>query len=129
MAQSALYHSAPVGPVDQPDYVNAVACLDTELVPHALLRALQNVEVGHGRTRGAVRWGPRTLDLDILLYGDLRLADPLLTIPHPRMAERAFVLVPLREVAPGIRVPGAGPIDDLIARLAPQQVSRLDGTR
>ncbi len=127
VAQSALYRSAPIGLADQPDYVNAVACLDTKLLPDALLSALQTVEVGHGRIRGPVRWGPRTLDLDILLYGDLCLAEPLLTIPHPRMAQRAFVLVPLREVAPGIMVPGAGRIDDLIARLPPQQVSRLGG--
>ncbi len=128
MAQSALYRSAPIGPPEQPEYINAVACLDTELLPRELLRALQTVEVGLGRVRGAVRWGPRTLDLDILMYGDLQLAEPQLTIPHPRMAQRAFVLIPLREVAPGITVPGAGSIDDLIAGLPPQQVSRLKGT-
>lgn len=129
VTQSALYRSSPVGPADQPDYVNAVACLDTELAPQALLHTLQTVEAGHGRVRGPVRWGPRTLDLDILLYGDLRLAEPLLTIPHPQIAHRAFVLIPLREVAPGIMVPGAGRIDDLIARLPPQEISRLEETR
>ena len=128
VAQSALYRSAPIGPPEQPEYINAVACLDTELLPRALLRALQSVEVGLGRVRGAVRWGPRTLDLDILMYGDLQLAEPQLTIPHPRMAQRAFVLIPLREVAPGIMVPGAGRIDHLIAGLPPQQVSRLNST-
>ncbi len=129
LARSALYRSAPVGPAHQPDYVNAVACIDTELAPHGLLRTLQAVEAKQGRVRSPVRWGPRTLDLDILLYGDLRLDEPMLTIPHPRMVERAFVLIPLQEVAPGIVVPGFGRIDELIARLPPgQDVSKLDET-
>ena len=125
--RSSLYRSAPIGPQNQPDFVNAVACLDTELAPQDLLAALQAMETRQGRVRRALRWGPRTLDLDILLYGDLRMAEPLLTIPHPRMAERAFVLLPLREIATGIVVPGAGKVDDLIDRLPPQAVHPLPG--
>ena len=128
VAESALYRSAPLGPADQPDYVNAVAAIETELGPQALLRTLQAVEVDHGRVRGAVRWGPRTLDLDILLYGDLLLTEPSLTVPHPQMTNRAFVLVPLREIAPEIVIPGAGGIDDLMARLPVQAVSLVEQT-
>ncbi len=126
VAESALYRSWPLGPADQPDYVNAVAALDTELGPQTLLRTLQAVEVAHGRVRGAVRWGPRTLDLDLLLYGHLQLTERSLTVPHPQMAHRAFVLVPLREIAPEIVIPGAGGIDDLLARLPAQAVSMVE---
>ena len=125
VAESALYRSWPLGPAEQPDYVNAVAALDTELGPQTLLRTLQAVEVAHGRVRGAVRWGPRTLDLDLLLYGHLQLTEPSLTVPHPQMANRAFVLVPLREIAPEIVIPGAGGIDDLMARLPAQVISMV----
>ncbi len=123
LAESALYRSSPLGAADQPDYVNAVAALDTELSPQALLRNLQAVEVEHGRVRGAVRWAPRTLDLDILLYGDSRLTEPLLTVPHPQITKRAFVLVPLRQIAPEIMIPGAGRVDDLLAQLPAQVVT------
>ena len=100
-AFSRLYRSAPMGPADQPDYVNAVMALDTELEPIALLDHLQAIENAQGRVRLGERWGPRTLDLDLLLYGDLHLDDPRLTLPHPRMRERAFVLRPLADIAPG----------------------------
>ena len=126
VAKSALYRSSPLGPADQPDYVNAVAALDTGLGPQTLLRSLQAVEVDHGRIRSGARWGPRTLDLDILLYGDLRLTEPSLTIPHPQMANRAFVLFPLREIAPEIVIPGAGGIDDLLGRLPTQAVRKVE---
>jgi len=117
LARSALYRTAPVGPADQPDYINAVASLRTRLSPRALLEALQAIERLHGRQRDGTRWGPRTLDLDILLYGDERLSEPGLQIPHPEMGGRAFVLVPLADVAPsGLRVPGLGPLADLIER-------------
>lgn len=115
-AVSALYRTAPVGPIDQPDYVNAVAALDTALEPSALLAELQALERRHGRARDGRRWGPRTLDLDILLYADLRLDIPGLTIPHPEMANRAFVLVPLAEIAaPGLAIPGRGDLAALLA--------------
>ncbi|GAB4300328.1 MAG: 2-amino-4-hydroxy-6-hydroxymethyldihydropteridine diphosphokinase [Thiohalomonadaceae bacterium] len=101
---SRFYRSVPLGPQDQPDYVNAVAAIDTELAPEALLDALQAVETAQGRVR-LRRWGPRTLDLDVLLYGNEVLATPRLTVPHPGLAERSFVLHPLAELAPGLVLP------------------------
>lgn len=114
--RSRLYRNPPMGPAAQPDYVNAVAALDTGLAPQALLEALQEIERAHGRVRGAERWGPRTLDLDLLLYGDLRRDDARLTLPHPGLHRRAFVLYPLREIAPELVVPGRGPVEALAAR-------------
>jgi 2-amino-4-hydroxy-6-hydroxymethyldihydropteridine diphosphokinase len=126
LARSALYRTAPVGPADQPDYVNAVVSLATRLTPRGLLDALQAIERGHGRQRDGTRWGPRTLDLDILLYGDERVAEPGLQIPHPEMAGRAFVLVPLADVAPvGLRVPGLGSLTELVELCPRAGVSRL----
>jgi 2-amino-4-hydroxy-6-hydroxymethyldihydropteridine diphosphokinase len=126
LARSALYRTAPVGPADQPDYINAVASLKTRLSPRALLEALQAIERLHGRQRDGTRWGPRTLDLDILLYGDEYLAEPGLQIPHPEMGKRAFVLVPLADVAPrGLRVPGVGPLADLIERCPREGVTPM----
>lgn len=107
-AASRLYRSSPWGLEDQPDFVNAVAALDTRLPPEALLAELQTLEKQAGRVRDGARWGPRVLDLDLLLYGDRVSDDPHLTLPHPRMHERAFVLVPLLEIAPGARIPGRG---------------------
>jgi len=106
---SSLYRSAPLGPQDQPDYVNAVACLVTGLEPLPLLDALQAIEQAHGRVRER-HWGARTLDLDILLYGDHVLDLPRLQVPHPQMHRRSFVLKPLLEIAPGLEVPGRGPV-------------------
>jgi 2-amino-4-hydroxy-6-hydroxymethyldihydropteridine diphosphokinase len=115
-ACSALYRTAPVGPQDQPDYVNAAARLETGLAPDALLAALQGVERSHGRVRDGTRWGPRTLDLDILLYGAERIDRPGLRVPHPEMHRRAFVLVPLADVAPlDLSVPGMGTLGELLA--------------
>lgn len=126
VASSPLYRTAPVGPPDQPDYVNAVARLCTGLAPRALLGALQGIERAHGRERDGTRWGPRPLDLDILLYGDLRLDEPGLCIPHPELGRRAFVLVPLADVAPaGLAVPGAGRLGDLLAGCARDGIARL----
>lgn len=117
LARSPLYRTAPVGPADQPDYINAVVRLETRLSPLGLLAALQAIERTHGRQRDGTRWGPRTLDLDILLYGDERLREPGLQIPHPEMGNRAFVLVPLADVAPvALRVPGVGTLADLLER-------------
>lgn len=95
---SSIYRSAPVGPGEQSDYLNAVICLTTTLTPTELLTALQHIEQEQGRERGE-RWGPRTLDLDLLLYGDLTIASATLTVPHPRMHERNFVLYPLLEIS------------------------------
>ena len=99
-AVSSLYASDPLGPADQPRYVNAVAALDTSLAPLDLLDALQRIEQAQGRERKAERWGPRTLDLDILLFGDRLIAEPRLQVPHYHLQARAFVLYPLAEVAP-----------------------------
>lgn len=118
---SDLFRSAPVGVTDQPDFCNAVAGLDTDLEPLALLEALQAIEQAAGRRRTR-RWGPRTLDLDILVYGDRRIDLPTLTVPHPRLAERAFVLVPLVSVAPNLDIPGQGTAATLAAGLGDQGV-------
>jgi 2-amino-4-hydroxy-6-hydroxymethyldihydropteridine diphosphokinase len=108
VAVSSVYETAPVGGPAQDDFLNAVAAVDTELAPRDLLAAAMTVEQLEERVR-AVRWGPRTLDVDILLYGDERIAEPDLEIPHPRMQERAFVLAPLRDVAPDlVELPAEG---------------------
>lgn len=114
LACSSLYSSPPMGPPDQPDYINAVAALETALAPHVLLTELQGVEQAQGRTR-EIRWGARTLDLDLLLYGEQTIKDKLLTVPHPGLPERAFVLYPLQEIAPGLVIPGQGPLAELVA--------------
>jgi len=115
LRQSRIYRSPPWGPVpDQPDFANAVAELDTGLLPHELLMALQALESDHARVRRE-RWGPRTLDLDLLLYDDLSMMTDDLTLPHPRLHERAFVLVPLAELAPGLELPGRGKVRDLLS--------------
>lgn len=117
-ASSRYYCNPPMGPQDQPDYVNAVAALETGLAPLELLAELQRIERAQGRRREATpRWGPRTLDLDLLLYGDQRLSLPGLEVPHPGLAERAFVLVPLAEIAPAVVVPGQPPLAVLVAAL------------
>ncbi|MDP2004924.1 MAG: 2-amino-4-hydroxy-6-hydroxymethyldihydropteridine diphosphokinase [Rubrivivax sp.] len=120
---SGLYRSAPVD-AQGPDFTNAVAELRTALSPHALLAALQDLERAHGRQR-PYRHAPRTLDLDLLLYGQRQLATDVLTLPHPRLHERAFVLLPLLEIAPEAMHPHLGPLAPLEARLAAQNVERL----
>lgn len=116
VARSALYRNPPMGPQDQPDYVNAVAQLATGLEPLALLDALQAIENAHGRRRER-RWGPRTLDLDLLLWGERVIDHPRLTVPHPGLPERPFVLYPLAEIAPELHIPGHGPLTRLLARV------------
>jgi len=116
---SSLYRSAPLAlnaTVMQPDYINAVAALDTQLEPMQLLAELQALEQRQGRTRGAGRWEPRTLDLDLLLYADQQCTSEELTVPHPRLHERSFVLYPLFEIAPDLHVPGQGSVRALTAR-------------
>ena len=100
VALSPLYQSQPMGPSDQPDYINAVVAIDTDLAPLTLLDHTQQIEQNHGRTRKADRWGPRTLDLDILLYGDQSINTERLTVPHYGMREREFVLYPLHDLHP-----------------------------
>jgi 2-amino-4-hydroxy-6-hydroxymethyldihydropteridine diphosphokinase len=104
VASSRVWETAPVGGPDQPDYLNAVVRVETELAPMQLLAACQRVERALGRVR-EVRWGPRTIDLDVLLFGDVTMEDPALTLPHPRMLERAFVLLPLLELDPDPMLP------------------------
>ena len=122
-AASSLYRSAPVD-AGGPDYLNAVVLLATQLAPHTLLAELQRIERVHGRER-SYRNAPRTLDLDLLLYGDRRLATPTLTVPHPRLHERAFVLRPLAELAPALLIPGRGPVADLLAGVSAQRIDKL----
>jgi 2-amino-4-hydroxy-6-hydroxymethyldihydropteridine diphosphokinase len=126
VAASPLYGSAPMGPSDQPDYVNAVVCLRTRLDPHALLDALQRLEAEAGRERAGERWGPRVLDLDVLLFGDRRIDDARLRVPHPGIAERIFVLRPLADLAPDLDVPGLGTVADLLARIPEDGLWRLE---
>ena len=114
-AFSSLYRSPPMGPQDQPDYVNAVMAIKTGLSAMELLRSLQQIELDQGRVRKDERWGARTLDLDILLYGEQVIDLPDLMVPHYGLAQRAFVVYPLQEIAPEIMVPGKGVIADLVA--------------
>jgi 2-amino-4-hydroxy-6-hydroxymethyldihydropteridine diphosphokinase len=121
---SSLYSSAPMGPEDQPDYVNAVAEIQTRLDAVELLYELQIIENRHGRVRER-RWGARTLDLDLLLYGDNVIDQTELTVPHPGIARRAFVLLPLQEVAPQLQIPGTGNIGTLINDSMEDQARRI----
>jgi 2-amino-4-hydroxy-6-hydroxymethyldihydropteridine diphosphokinase len=124
-ARSSLYRTSPVGYLEQPDFINAVASVQTTLKPQALLAALLAIENRHGRRR-TTRNAPRTLDLDLLLYGEEVLDQDGLTLPHPRLHERAFVLAPLAEIAPEAMVPGRGRVRDLLARVDCSGVSRID---
>jgi 2-amino-4-hydroxy-6-hydroxymethyldihydropteridine diphosphokinase len=121
---SSLYRTAPVGLRNQPDFINAVAVLETTLPPESLLDALLDLEARFGRIRRD-RNGPRTLDLDLLLYDDIELELPRLTLPHPRLHLRAFVLYPLAEVAPGITLPRRGNVAAWLPAVANQGIARL----
>lgn len=121
---SSLYRTAPVGVIEQPEFVNAVAQLETDLAPEALLDALLDIEQRFGRIR-AERNGPRTLDLDLLLYGDQFVSLPYLTLPHPRLHLRAFVLYPLAEIAPDLKIPGRGTVAAWLPAVANQGIVRL----
>lgn len=126
LAFSSLYHSPPMGPQDQPDYVNAVMAVTTELSPIDLLRSLQSIEKDHGRVRLGERWTARTLDLDILLYNDNIINMPDLIVPHIGLTERAFVLYPLYEIAPQLTIPDKGKLVDLLANCPKAGLKRLD---
>jgi 2-amino-4-hydroxy-6-hydroxymethyldihydropteridine diphosphokinase len=126
LVHSSLYRTAPVGKLDQPDFVNAVAVLDTELSPRELLQELLALETRHGRVRSEPN-GPRTLDLDLLLLGGRVIREPGLEVPHPRMHQRAFVLLPLAEVSPEAVIPGRGRVAELAVQVADQRVIRIDG--
>jgi 2-amino-4-hydroxy-6-hydroxymethyldihydropteridine diphosphokinase len=123
LAASSLYRSAPIGVRDQPEFVNAVVKIETGLSAQALLGELLATETRFGRRR-EFPGAPRTLDLDLLLYGDQVIADPHLAVPHPRMHERAFVLAPLVEIAPDAAIPGRGPAAMLLAACKDQKIEK-----
>lgn len=116
-AVSRFYRSKPMGPADQPDYVNAVVMFDTCLAPLALLDALQAIEQAQGRVREGERWGPRTLDLDLLLYGPEVIDLPRLQVPHPGIIQRSFVLQPLFDLVPGLTFPDGKTLRDALAAI------------
>ena len=128
IAASSLYRNPPAGYRDQPDFVNAVAQIETRLAPRELLDALLALERAHGRARDFPN-APRTLDLDILIYGEREVCESGLTIPHPRMLERAFVLVPLAEIAPTLVIPGEGPVSRLVTSTDATGMVKLSGER
>ena len=123
--RSSLYRTRPFGPVEQPDFINAAAGLLTRLEPAELLAQLKALESKLGRERPVVRWGPRRIDLDLLVHGGATIAEPGLEVPHPGIPERAFVLVPLAEFAPDLVVPGRGRVRDLLARVDSADLERL----
>jgi len=123
--RSSLYRSAPFGGVQQPDFVNAVAALLTRLSALQLLTELQRIETERGRERGDVQWGPRVLDLDLLVYADHTVDEPTLKVPHPGIGERNFVLLPLREIAPGLSIPGLGQIQNFPINSSEPEISRI----
>ena len=121
---SGLYRSAPMGQQDQPDFVNAAAALLTRLDARKLLIELKKIEDGHGRDRSSGRWGPRTMDLDLLVFGDQSINSEGLVVPHPGIAERNFVLLPLDELAPHLQVPGLASVHNLTSALAAREGGR-----
>lgn len=117
VAVSSLYRTPPLGPPDQPDYINAAVALETDLTPETLLDHTQRIELQQGRVRKAERWGPRTLDLDIMLFGNLTLNTERLTVPHYDMKNRGFMLWPLFEIAPDLHFPDGTSLQEILANL------------
>lgn len=117
LVRSRFYRTPPWGNVDQPDFVNAAIAVETSLSAHGLLDAMLATERAFGRLRDGERWGPRTLDLDLLAFGDAVIDDARLTVPHPRIPERAFVLLPLADIAADTVLPGLGRVADLLAAI------------
>lgn len=124
---SSLYRSAPMGPPDQPEYVNAVASVTTRLPAAELLAALQIIENRLGRVRTGVHWGPRIIDLDLLLFGTEEIRTTELTVPHPGIRQREFVLYPLAEIAPNLYIPGQGELSEMLAQCPRRGLERLHG--
>lgn len=125
IGRSSLYRSAPLGGVEQPDFVNAAASLLTRLTARQLLDELQQIELQRGRERGDVRWGPRVLDLDLLVLGSDQIEEPGLILPHPGIVERNFVLLPLKEIAPGLVIPGLGRLTAISVNMNEPNISRI----
>jgi 2-amino-4-hydroxy-6-hydroxymethyldihydropteridine diphosphokinase len=125
IARSSLWRSAPLGPSDQPEFVNAVAGLVTTLAPRDFLASLQAIERRLGKTEPAVRWGPRVIDLDLVAFADVRAEEDGLTLPHPGLHQRNFVLYPLSEIAAELFVPGLARVCRLRERVAPAGIERL----
>ncbi|MCM2678758.1 2-amino-4-hydroxy-6-hydroxymethyldihydropteridine diphosphokinase [Echinimonas agarilytica] len=126
IAASPLYCSKPLGPTDQPDYINAVVAIETAMDPEGLLNALQSIEQQQGRQRKDERWGPRTLDLDILLFGNQTIHTPRLTIPHYHMGEREFVLYPLADIAAELVLPDGTPLQTLLSQCPRNGLHQLE---
>lgn len=125
VAKSSLYRSAPLGGIEQPDFVNAAALLTTKLAPRVFLGELQAIEQARGRERDDTHWGPRVLDLDLLAYDGLKLDEPGLSVPHPGIAARNFVLLPLQEIAPDFVIPGLGRVRDLPVNHREPRISKI----
>ena len=125
VARSHLYRSAPFGGVEQPDFVNAAAAVLTRLTARELLGELQAIERAHGRERDGVRWGPRVLDLDLLVFGNDSIDEAGLTVPHPGIAERNFVLLPLRDLAPELWIPGLGRVATIPVNRREPRITRI----
>ncbi len=125
LKSSSFYRTPPWGDPRQDDFVNAVVQVDTRLAPIPLLLQLQSIERAMGRQRGHRRWGPRLIDIDLLLYGNLTYQSDELVIPHPRMHERAFVLVPMAELDNGLEIPGHGPVESLLQNIDRRGIIRL----
>lgn len=126
LAVSPVYETTPVGGPEQPDYLNAVVIAETSMPAQAVLERCLSLEDAYGRVRDE-RWGPRTLDLDLIIYGDEVSNSPGLTLPHPRAHERAFVLAPWLDADPQAQIPGCGPVADLLAALATAGIARVEG--
>jgi 2-amino-4-hydroxy-6-hydroxymethyldihydropteridine diphosphokinase len=124
IARSRLYRTRPFGPVQQGDFINAVAGLLTQLSAQELLQGIRGIEAAAGRVR-AERWGPRTLDLDLLVHGTETIETPELTVPHPGIAERGFVLAPLADIAPALHVPGKGRVEVMLRALADDGIAEV----
>lgn len=125
LARSRFYRTPPWGMLEQPSFVNAAVLIETPLEPHDLLDALLTIENAAGRVRGGERWGPRTLDLDLLYMSGVEMGDEQLTLPHPRMAERAFVLLPLNDIAPELFLPRLGTVGEMLAAVDSSECTLL----
>lgn len=124
IATSAFYRTPPYGPADQPDYLNAAVALETQLSPESLLDHTQRIELEHGRVRKAERWGPRTLDIDVMLFGEAEINTERLIVPHYDMLNRAFMLLPLLEIAPDAALPDGRALKPLLATLDASNIRR-----